>query len=79
MQKDVKDWAQAINKGLTIKHTPPVNLMQKLLNRKTSSKKKGELTSKASTLSTLGVANQFYIGLIGSYHKHLSTPLAASL
>ena len=53
--------------------------MQKLLNEKTSSKKKGELTSEASTPSTPGVVNQFYIDPTGSHHRRPSTPPAASL
>jgi len=46
-----------MDEGLTTKHTPPIKLMQKLFNRRISSKKKGELTTKASTPSTLGVVN----------------------
>ena len=46
-----------IDKGLTTKYTPPVKLMQKLFNRRISNKKKRELTTKASILSTLGVVN----------------------
>ena len=79
MQEDVKEWARAMDEGLTTEHTPPVKLMQKLFNRRTSSKKKGELTTKASTPSTPGVVNQFYIDPTGSHNRRPSTPPAASL
>ena len=46
-----------MDKGLTTKYTPPVKLIQKLFNKRISSKKKGELTTKASTSSTPGVVN----------------------
>ena len=46
-----------MDKGLTTEYTPPVKLMQKLFNKRISSKKKEELTTKASTPSTLGVVN----------------------
>ena len=42
-------------------------------------KKKDQLTSEASTLSTPGVINQFYINPIGGHHRRPSTPPAASL
>jgi hypothetical protein len=46
-----------MDKGLTTKYTPPVKLIQKLFNKRINSKKKRELTTKASTPSTPGVVN----------------------
>jgi hypothetical protein len=79
MQEDIREWGRAIDEGLTTENNPPINLAQKLFERKTGNKKKEQLTSEASTPSTPGVVNQFYIDPIGSRHRRLSTPPAASL
>ena len=53
--------------------------MQKLFKRKMGNKKKEQLILKASTLSTLGVINQFYINPISNYYRRPSIPPVASL
>jgi len=43
MQEDVKEWAQAMDEGLTTEYTSPVELMQKLLIRGQVVKRKESL------------------------------------